>query len=130
MFITDNRSDELSDEVKALFSTQKGGKPFTEIGQLREALIELYADRVHLGLEYPAVYDLPSFPNTYTCSVETQDVTSFLLDEIYEGLEFSLDLINMETYLESINEWIIEFNTPPPAPAYSRRGGFRSWEDF
>ena len=88
----------------------------------------MYDQRVNFGLEQPAVFDLPPFPSVYTCSEETQDAASFLLDGLYEGLDFTLDLINMEDYLLSISEWIEDFNTPAdPTP---RRRGFNSWADL
>lgn len=89
MFITDNRVNEVAPSVLDFFSSLAGAQPFTEVEQLVQALSEMYYARVHLGLEEPVIFDLPPFPTTYTCSQETQDASRFLLDEIYDGLEFS-----------------------------------------
>ena len=86
MFITDNRSDQLADGVRQLFLTEEGAEAFTDADDLKQALSEMYYQRVDFGLENPVVYDLPPFLSTDTCSVGTQEVAIFLQHDIYDGL--------------------------------------------
>ena len=134
MYITENRVDEITDETRSLFLSEYGATPFTETDQLIYALTRLYYQRVELGLEQPVFVDLPPLGDTETCSIVTQEVAEELLDDIYNGLESSLDLVNMGQYLRNVLDWIIEFNTAPPAPAYGhdgrRRGGVQSFDQL
>lgn len=89
MFITDNRLSINDPSIAAYFSSEAGAEPFTDVEQLVEALSIMYYTRANLGLETPVSFDFPQFYETSTCSDETQDVADFLIDEIYDGLEFS-----------------------------------------
>lgn len=115
-FITEWRQDEITDEIRALFLSEFGAEPFTDADQLASALIQLFYLRADLGLEDPVTLDLPPFADVTTCSIDTQNAADLLLDDIYAGLEIQTDLVNMEEYLNSILNWIIEANTPPPPP--------------
>ena len=85
-FITDGRSDEITDYVRKLFSTELGAEPFNNIDDLAKALSAMYHQRVDFGLEIPALFDLPPFAPVDTCSLETQEVAAALQMQIFDGL--------------------------------------------
>ena len=70
----------------------------------------MYYQLVDFGLEFPAIFDLPLFPSLATCSEETQEAGSEIIDEIIFGLFISLELFNKRDYLQRICDFLVEEN--------------------
>ena len=118
-FITDNQIYDIDPEVRALFETDQGAQPFTNVEDLVIALTAMYEERKALGLEQIDTPDFPPLIDVDTCTEETIEAASNLADNLFNKIEETAEINNMVDYLIRISEWIVDMNTPAPAP---RRG--------
>ena len=72
-FIIGEDRTQLSDDVKENLLRSEGATPITTEDDLETALTAVWRNRVRLGLDFEAVFDLPQFPSPHSCSKETQD---------------------------------------------------------
>ena len=62
-----------SKEVDEYFRSDLGAELITTIGQIESAMSEVYYYRAENSLEFPAIQDIPFFPEYESCTKATRD---------------------------------------------------------
>ena len=66
----------------------------------------MFWHRVDHQLEFAAIMDMMQMPNLSTCSEETQALGWQIESAIYTGIGYSMDLMNMESFLGNVADWL------------------------
>lgn len=97
---------ELSDWVKEKFYTRHGAEVAKSAKMVKEKLSAMFWLRVNYGLEFAAIEDEMRFPEIETCSLVTRNAGWEIRNAIYDGVSYSLDLMNMESFLGNVSDWL------------------------
>ena len=98
--------NELEDWTKEKILTESGALPITTVNELADVLGVMFWHRVSSDLEIAAISDMMMMPDIFSCSQETQQAGLDIQSAMYHGMGNSMDLMNMESFLANVGDWL------------------------
>ena len=66
----------------------------------------MFWHRVSSDLEIAAIMDMMMMPDIWSCSQETQEAGWAIQSAMHDGIGYSMDLMNMESFLTNVGDWL------------------------